>query len=119
MSSRNLVADETAERNRTEGQGGYTFNAFPPDGYEGRVIVAAAVRIGDHAHVLIDSGRNIPQRGERPDQVHRGHAGKLILAWDDWLLLREILDADERTRIAEVERPTAGQAWRHATGQPE
>lgn len=46
-------------------------------------------------------------------QVHDGHAGRLILRWNEWLVMRKALDADPRYRIAEVENPTNGQIKHH------
>lgn len=111
--TRNVVAPETAQRNREEGNG-YTFHALIPDDFEGIAFSIAALRIGDHAHLDIDSGRAVnsgkPQQGPR---VTRGHAGRLILRWHEWEVLREILDSADCVHIAEVERPTQGQIKRH------
>ncbi len=106
--TRNVVEPEQAERNRTEGIGGYTFNAFPPDDYEGLLLVVACVRLGDHAHLEVSSGRAGGAPG-RPTTLHYGLAGRLILRWPEWLKFRELLDTAPWVRIAEVERPTKGQ----------
>jgi hypothetical protein len=113
--SRNLIVEEIAERNRTEGEGGYTFNAYPPDDYEGFVLVVACIRLGDHAHVEIESGRQVIPRDGRP-QIGRSRAGRLIFPWREWLLIRPLLEMVPWTRIAEVERPTQGQALRQTGG---
>lgn len=114
--SRNLIAEEVAEYNRTEREGGHTFNAFVPRDYEGAIFVVAALRIGEHAHVEVSSGRQIVQPNEEP-RDHRSVAGRLILRWDDWLMLRGLLEMVPWTRIAEVERPTPGQLERHTTSE--
>lgn len=113
--SRNIVSDETAERNRSEGRSGYTFNARPEADYEGRIVLAEAIRLGDHAHVTISSGRQTPMpASSRETTFNYGTAGRLILAWDDWLVLREILAADPRTIVSEVENPTPEMLVRYA-----
>lgn len=111
--TRNLVPPETAQHNREHEGGGYTFNAFPPDDYEGILFVVVALRLGDHAHLEISSGWHTPQPHSRAPSLHYGKAGHLILRWPEWLALREIFDADDRFRIAEVERPTKGQLEFH------
>jgi hypothetical protein len=116
--TRNIVPDETAERNRANGLSGYTFNALVPVDYAGPALTFEAVRIGDHAHVHVSSGRAVPHPWPK-DRITRGFAGKLVLAWPDWLLLREILDTDPRARIAEVEYPSPGVARRYAADGPE
>jgi len=116
--SRNLIAPDIAEHNRAEGEGGYTFNAFPPDGYEGVVFTVAALRLGDHAHLEISTGRQIVQPNDRP-RDHRSTAGHLILRWPEWELLRALLDTVPWTRVAEVERPTHGQLECHVPGPSE
>jgi hypothetical protein len=111
--TRNLISEEIAERNRST-EGGYTFNALVPDDYEGKALIFVALRLGDHAHVEVSSGRTIPQPSHQ--RLSYGKSGNVILPWDHWLLLREILDADPRVRIAEVEKPTAGQLRHHGPG---
>jgi hypothetical protein len=110
--SRNLITDEIAERNRIEGEGGYTFNAYPPIGYEGALFTFAALRLGDHAHVEVETGWQIVQLD---GQAHgsRSLAGHLILRWSEWSMLRDLLDSVPWARIAEVERPTVSQFRRH------
>ena len=119
--TRNVVADETAERNRGVGlPGGYTFHAVIPTDRVGKNgLTFAAVRVGDHAHVEVLSGR-IKRRG--PDlggeawdfvETSHGHAGWLVLRWSEWLVLRDALDVGSPdVRVIEVEKPTAGQAKR-------
>jgi len=114
--SRNLVASETAERNRSEGQGGYTFNALIPDDYEGSVLIVAALRLGDHAHVEISSGRATRQPYSiKKHRLNYGKAGNIILRWHEWELLRSILESHDCVRIAEVERPSVGQLFFHGS----
>lgn len=119
--SRNIVDEETAEMNRTVGLGGaYTFHAIIDPQRVGRPgLTVAAVRVGDHAHVEVLSGRirrRGPDRGEAWDFVEPsyGHAGWLILRWPEWLVLRDALDVGSPdVRVIEVEKPTAAQARRH------
>jgi hypothetical protein len=106
LDTRNVVSDEQAEINRY--RGGYTFNAFPPDDYEGLVWVYGALRIGDHAHLVVHTGRQHIQRNDEP-RISYGGAGHLIVKWPEWLLMRDALDAVPFVRIAEVERPTVEQ----------
>lgn len=118
--TRNVVAPETAEANREEGtNGSYTFNAPIPREYDGICIVIAALRLGDHAHLDIWSGRHIPARtdGQFEGTRNVGHSGRLILRWDEWLMLRGILDDHEGVLIREVERATLGQLEYHAGGR--
>jgi hypothetical protein len=117
--SRNIVHPETAERNRTVGlPGGYTFNSYTPDDYEGITLSFGCVRIGDHAHILVESGRVLRiVAGDSCPTARTGGAGKLVLRWHEWLVLREVLDADPRIRIAEIEKPTTKMAARHAGGK--
>lgn len=117
VTNRNLVSEETAERNRTIGiPGGATFNTFPPGDYEGVGFTFAAIRLGDHAHIEVESGRIV--KGYDDDvynaRYRMGTAGKLVLRWHEWELLREILEPHENVRIGEVEKPTQGQAKRYA-----
>lgn len=117
--SRNVVDAETAERNRTVGlPGGATFNTFPPPDYEGIGFTVAAVRIGDHAHIEVGSGRIVKGYDETDyTQILRmGRVGKLVMAWHEWEELRAILEPHEQVRIAEVEKPTVGMAKRYAGG---
>jgi hypothetical protein len=114
------VDDETTERNRTVGlPGGYTFHAvIDPKRVGKHGLTFAAVRVGDHAHVEVLSGR-IRRRG--PDlseawdfvEPSYGGAGWLILRWPEWLTLRDTLDrGSPDVRVIEVEKPTAAQARR-------
>lgn len=111
--TRNLIDDETAERNRTEGLGSYTFNAPLARDFEGVALTVACVRIGDHAHLDIESGRAVYQPDRISPRIARGRAGRLILRWEEWLLLRETLAATDYVHVAEVERPTFGQISFH------
>jgi hypothetical protein len=107
--TRNLVEPETAEHNRAM-PGGLTFNAEVPDEYEGTIFVIAALRLGDHAHLDIHTGRQVPtpRGGWRPTR-HLSRAGRLILRWHEWLVLRSLLDvADVPVVLREVENPTKG-----------
>lgn len=110
LAYRNVVSDEQAEANRTRA-GAYTFNAFPPDDYEGLLLVVHTVRVGDHAHVKMESGRHVPSPPtiQRPT-LHYGFAGKVVLRWPEWVKLRDDLEAMDWVRIAEVECPTHDQA---------
>lgn len=112
--TRNEVPAEDAQRNREGRAGGYTFNAFPPDDYMGILLVVACVRVGDHAHLDISSGRQNPALGlGRQPTLHASGAGQLCLRWPEWLKLRELLDSAPWVRIAEVENPTRGQIEWH------
>jgi hypothetical protein len=119
LAYRNEISAARGEANRQR-PGAYTFNAFPPDDYEGLLLVVHAVRVGDHAHVKVESGRQVakPKGGDglslggRPT-VHYGYAGKLVLRWSEWIKLRDDLELLEWTRIAEVECPTPEQARRY------
>ena len=51
----NVIEPEIAERNADE-EGGYTFNLFPPPGYQGPVFVFAVIGLGEHAHVFVETG---------------------------------------------------------------
>lgn len=113
--SRNLVVPKDAERGRR--QGGYTFNAFPPDDYNGLILVFACVRLGDHAHVETQSGRWRSSGPSRPNGIC-GLAGRMVLRWPEWIHLRHHLDEHTPYRIAEVEKPTRGQLDRYVTTAP-
>lgn len=114
--SRSLVTPGTADHNRRRDPGGpppggCTFNAFPPEGYEGPILTFAAVRLGDHAHIEVRSGRwHI--NGPESARGITGQAGKLVLRWHEWAHLRDALDAGSVYRIAEVENPNAEQLAR-------
>lgn len=118
--SRNVVADETAEANRSGKPGGYTFHSPLSEGYEGIAFTVACVRLGDHAHLDVQTGRAIPQGAFgrdgyfRQPRVTRGQAGRLVLRWEEWLLLRRLLDSSTFVHVAEVENPTVGQLKHHA-----
>lgn len=113
--TRNLVSPDTAARNR-ETPGGFTFNAEVPNDYEGLILVIAALRLGDHAHLDVHSGRQVPPPPPldgRPTR-HLGRAGKLILPWHQWEGLRDLLDSvDAPVVLREVENPTKGNLENH------
>lgn len=111
--TRNEVAPEQAAINRTTPGGRYTFNAFTPEDYAGVAFVFAVIRLGDHAHVEVESGRAIPQPERGSPRYSTGVAGRLCLRWHEWEKLRAILDAHPEFRIAEVEQPTDGQVERY------
>ena len=118
--ARNLVSAHQAEINREIG--GLTFNAMPPDDYDGLMMVFAAVRLGDHAHVEVQSGRWL---GTGPSHVGKnegtalvGLAGRIILRWHEWTAWRDLMEATTPYRIAEVEKPTKGQLERYVTAAP-
>ncbi len=50
---------------------------------------------------------------EAADVRGRGVAGRLVMQWDDWIIFRAILAASTRVYVAEVEKPTKGQASHH------
>ena len=113
--TRNLIAADIAAQNR-ESPGALTFNAPPPDEYGGPILVLATVRLGDHAHVDVYSGRqNALKDGQLHPTVHRGHAGRLVFAWRFWTALRDSLatDAHPEVLIREVELPTKAQLETH------
>jgi hypothetical protein len=113
--SRNLVAPETVEHNRIR-PGALTFNAPSPNDFEGRQFTLATVRIGDHAHIDCYSGRqNALKDGQSTPTQHRGYAGRLVMAWPDWALLRDSLATTELPQflIREVENPTKAQLDTH------
>lgn len=118
-SVRNEISDAQAEANR-ERYGALTFNAFPPDNYCGVILVFAAVRLGDHAHVEVQSGRWVPVPGEGRFRARAavGLAGRFVLRWHEWLRLRDDLDRGTVYRIAEVEKPTDAQLDRYVTAAP-
>jgi hypothetical protein len=117
--TRNIVAAATAEHNRTHHPGGYTFHAVIPTSRVGNHgLTFAAVRVGDHAHVEVLSGR-IRRRGPDLDESWElvepsyGAAGRLVLRWPEWVVLRDALDTgSEDVRVIEVENPTVGQIRR-------
>jgi hypothetical protein len=118
--SRNLVSAEQAESNRE--RGGLTFNAMPPDDYDGMMMVFAAVRLGDHAHVEIQSGRWLgtgpSHRGTNEGSANVGLAGRIVLRWHEWTAWRDLMDTTTPYRIAEVEKPTQGMLDRYVTVAP-
>ncbi len=115
--TRNLVSPEQAAENRE--RGGLTFNAMPPDGYIGVAFVFATIRLGDHAHVEVQSGRwHASKLSTREGMCSTGLAGRLVLRWHEWVALRDQLDQSTPHRIAEVEKPTRGQLDRYVTTAP-
>jgi hypothetical protein len=112
--TRNLVSPEQAEANRGV-PGAYTFNAYPPDDYDGIAFTLAVLRLGDHAHIEVNSGRAVPQP-DGQQRLPRSRAGRLILRWHEWEVLRAILGTHDCIRIAEVERPTQEQLEYHHVG---
>lgn len=116
--TRSVVEPEQASAN-SERPGSYTFNAPVLNGYEGHTMTFGCVRIGDHAHIHVHSGRAALRRNGVADaSMLTGFAGKLLLRWPEWILLRTILDADPRVWIAEVECPTRAMAERYASDRP-
>lgn len=95
---------------------GYPFPFFKA----GIAITVAAVRLGDHAHIHVESGNAVEDPGltRSAPLATRGFAGKLILRWPEWLLLRDTLAENERFHVAEVESPTPGMADRYAKAKP-
>jgi hypothetical protein len=120
MSSRNLITPEVAKRARV--YGGYTFNAMPPKDYDGPMMVFAAVRLGDHAHVEIESGRwlgpSVSHRGQESGAACVGLAGRIVLRWHEWVAWRDNMDTTTPYRIADVERPTAAVLDRYMNRAP-
>lgn len=112
MSTRNRITPDVAAHNR-EWPGALTFNAPCPDTYDGPILILATVRLGDHAHVDVYSGRQnaLTASGSPVPTMHRGHAGRLILAWKFWVGLRDRLAEDDHPEvlIREVENPTKQQ----------
>lgn len=112
--TRNLIEPETAEYNRAQ-PGGWTFNAEVPASYDGLLFVVAALRLGDHAHLDVHTGRQVavPPGAWRPTR-HLSRAGRLILRWHEWLVLRSLLDTpDVPIVLREVENPTKGNLEHH------
>lgn len=113
--TRNTVVPEALTEIR---RGAWTFHAPIRVDHAGDCFVFEAVRVGDHYHVWISSGRHVPP----PARAHRseratlrvGHAGKIIVRPAEWELLRGALDADDRIAVYEVEHPTEAQARRYA-----
>ncbi len=123
--TRNLVAEETADLNRRGAglreDGGFTFNAPLAADYTGPAFTVAAVRLGDHAHVVVESGQAVASPEGRFGRIRVqpylrvAKAGKLILRWHEWIILRDFLASDERFHVVEVERPTQGMIERYAS----
>ncbi len=98
--------------------GRLSFNLLPPEDYLGPVVVIAALRLGDHAHLEIMTGH---QRinGNNEAQINYGKAGHLIMSWDAWLWWRDQLALNPWARIAETDCPTRSQLDHHLAGSPE
>lgn len=111
--TRNTLDPEAVVWNRGDPPGRWTFNAPPPDDYEGRIVCFETLRLGDHAHIEVSTGRQHNNGAPRTPTYHKGEAGKLIFAWEDWLHFRAALDAIPWCWIAEVEHPTPGQLDRY------
>jgi hypothetical protein len=107
-STRNEVTDEWFK-----GPGGRTFWAPPPLDYEGRVVCFEVIRLGDHAHIEVSTGRQHANGPSREPTYHKGVAGRLVFAWGDWVHLRDALDAIPWVWLAEVEEPTPAQVDRY------
>jgi len=115
--TRNVVEEDATETIRI---GAYTFHALIALGLVGHHgLTFAAVRVGDHAHVEVLSGR-IRRRGAERDgawemlETSYGGAGWLVLRWPEWLVLRAALDVGSgNIRVVEVEHPTPAQARRY------
>lgn len=80
----------------------------------------ATVRVGDHAHVdVYTGGRKRPGPDPVGDVTHRmslgGHAGRLVIAWPDWVSMRDRLAGGDHPEylIREVENPTQAQLETH------
>lgn len=116
LDSRNVITDHAAEINRTV-YGGLTFNAYPPEDYNGIILIFAAVRLGDHAHVEVQSGRWLSE-SLSGGTANVGLAGRLVLRWHEWIALRDELDRATTHRIAEVEKPTSKQLDRYVSSAP-
>lgn len=120
VTGRNLVAPDTAQQNRKTG--GLTFNAMPPDDYDGLMMIFAAVRLGDHAHVEVRSGRWLgtgpSRRGGSLGSAMTGLAGRIVLRWHEWVAWRDIMDATTPYRIVDVERPTRAMLDRYVIAAP-
>lgn len=115
--NRNLIEPETRERNR-QMFSAWTWNAEVPDDYSGVLVFVAALRLGDHAHLDVHTGRQHPNpRGREPTR-HLSRAGRLIFRWHEWETIRDQLTAlDVPIILREVEKPTSGQLDHHAFGK--
>jgi hypothetical protein len=105
--SRQRIAPEVASAN-AEREGAYTYNLFPPEDYEGPLVVFAAAGLGGHAHIEVSTGRQLIGGNGEPYQNY-GRAGILVMTWEDWILLRDALAVNDYVRIAEVRNATRGQ----------
>lgn len=115
--TRNLIEPETAERNR-QLWGAWTWNAEVPDDYTGVLVFVACVRLGDHAHLDVHTGRQHANPDGREPTRHLSRAGRLIFRWLEWTTIRDQLtELDVPIVLREVERPTPGQLDHHAFGK--
>lgn len=93
--------------------GALTFNAEPPEDYAGKLLILAAIRLGDHAHIDVYTGRMVPRKpGQSMEAcVRRGHAGELVMQWHFWEWVRDALatETNPAVFIREVEFPTVAQ----------
>lgn len=95
--------------------GANTFATPPPDDYEGRLICFEVVRLGDHAHVNVSTGRQHANGPRRTPTFHKGDAGRIVMQWEDWLHWRAALDSGPPWQwIVEVEHPRPGQIQKYA-----
>ena len=123
--TRDTIAPEVREEWEREGWkriGAWTFHAPVPPEYEGHCLTYEAVRIEEHWHIWVHSGRHVGYPtsvySAENQRYRTGFAGKLILRPAEWLVLREALDHDQRIGIFEVENPLPGQALRYACSSP-
>lgn len=117
--SRNEVPPEIAEVRRSEFPGLWTFHAPIRNDYFGNAMTVACVRLGDHAHIDIDTGRHNPSPVDyKRGTVSRGYAGRLVMRWPEWEMFRALLDSAEWVEIAEVENPTQKQLNYHTRDVP-
>lgn len=111
--TRNVITAEDLDGRERAGDrnmpGSQTFATPPPDDYEGRVVCFEVLRLGDHAHITVSTGRQHAKGASSRPTFHRGEAGKLVFGWEDWLHFRAMLDAGpEWVWVAEVQNPTRG-----------
>lgn len=87
--------------------GSHTFLAPVTTDVIGEIAFSVqSAKLGDHAHIHIWSGRAVA--GQYGPEVHGGKAGKLVLRWDEWLVLRELLDSSPRFQIREADANELG-----------
>lgn len=116
--TRNLVSPATAETNRSR-FASYTFNAMPPRDYDGPMMIFATIRLGDHAHIEIQSGNwrgtDPMYRDTEEGNANVGLAGRVVMQWHQWVAWRDLMDETTPYRIAEVECPTRAMLDRYVT----